>query len=351
MSIYHSLPTLILLALLYACSPVKNHEKKQNYRVHTVAFYNLENLFDTIDNPNTLDEISPIMELKYRRSKVYQEKLNNMAKVLSQIGSDVTGTPPALIGVAEVENQQVLADLVKMPALKAADYRIIHFDSPDRRGIDVALLYQAKYFTPDYFKNRLLKLWDSKGRRIYTRDLLYVSGYLEGDLVHLMINHWPSRRGGVARSSPLRKRAALLNRRIIDSLFAVDASSKIMVMGDFNDDPKDESLQLLTNGIDDTAVKIKNPYADFFKKGRHTLVYRGRTHLFDQLLLSQPLYNIHTKGYYFYKASIFKPSYLTLHQGAYRSYPYRSFVGGKFTYGYSDHYPVYVHLIKKDKVK
>ena len=167
------------------------------YKIRTIAFYNLENLFDTINNPNTLDEYSPMMEMKANRSEAYQKKIHNMARVLCDIGRDESHDAPALIGISEVENKTVVQDLANDSLLLAKNYGILHFDSPDLRGIDVALLYQKRFFVPVARQSYPLVIYNAEtGKREFTRDQLVVSGELDGEVIHLIVNHWPSRRGG-----------------------------------------------------------------------------------------------------------------------------------------------------------
>ena len=219
-------------------------QEKRKFKVHTIAFYNVENLFDTINDLNKFDEASPIMEMKFNRQEVYKKKVKNMARVISEIGADVSNNSPAIIGLAEVENREVVEDLANDDALYKEDYGIVHFDSPDARGIDVALMYKKALFSPIDVSNHELKIYDDITRkRVYTRDQLLVSGKLDGELIHIIVSHWPSRSGGEARSRPKRLAAARLNKRIIDSLQANDPYAKIFSMGDLNDDPTNQSLK------------------------------------------------------------------------------------------------------------
>ena len=191
-----------VLAFIVSFGTIEAQDTKK-FKVHTIAFYNVENLFDTINNPNKNDEASPIMELKFGREEVYLKKVKNMARVISEIGADVSKNTPAIIGLAEVENRSVVEDLANDSLLVDKDYGIIHFDSPDERGIDVALMYQKALFDPIASSSHTLKLFDiEENKPDHTRDQLLVSGYLEGDLIHLMVNHWPSRRGGEEKKQP-----------------------------------------------------------------------------------------------------------------------------------------------------
>ena len=202
-------------------------QKEKRYKIHTIAFYNLENLFDTINDPLKNDEASPIMEMaQTTRGDIYKKKVKGMARVIADVGRDQTGNTPAILGVVEIENRKVLEDLVNDPLLLAKDYGIVHYESPDGRGIDVALLYQKELFQPTNSSSHELKIFDDVSRKpIRTRDQLLVSGELEGDPIHVIVNHWPSRRGGEARSRPKRVAAAKLNKRIIDSLQSIDPVS------------------------------------------------------------------------------------------------------------------------------
>ncbi|WP_111707274.1 endonuclease/exonuclease/phosphatase family protein [Lutibacter citreus] len=328
---------------------------QKNYQIKTIAFYNLENLFDTINDIEKDDEKSPIMGIKENREGVYKQKLENMSKVLSEIGVKETNNSPDIIGVAEVENRKVLEDLLNTDNLKDKNYQIIHYDSPDLRGIDVALLYKENAFRPIHHENFELKLWDEKGRRIYTRDQLLVSGYLNDELIHIIVNHWPSRRGGEEKSRSKREKAAYLNTQIIEKIKLSDPNPKVIIMGDLNDDPTNTSLKkVLKTKAKKSKVKkgdIYNPMEDMFRRGQNTLVYRDNINLFDQIMFTSPL--LTTKKdfstYKMYKANVFNPQYLTTQTGKYKGYPHRSFAGNRFINGYSDHYPVYIQLIREPK--
>lgn len=342
----------ILLAFTF-CFISAYAQKEKKYKVNTIAFYNLENLYDPEDDTTIFDEASPIMEMgESMREGVYKKKLANMAKVISEIGKDVTGTTPAIIGVAEIENRRVLEDLLNQEPLLQKDYGIIQFDSPDRRGIDVALLYQKKLFIPTHYKAHPLIIYDNNDRtkRIYTRDQLLVSGMLDGEKINIIVNHWPSRSGGEARSRPKRMKAAKLNKRLIDSLFSEDPYAKIITMGDMNDDPTSPSvkevLKAKKNREDVKLKELYNPMEEMYDKGLGTLAYRDSWNLFDQIIISKELLKKDYSSYTFYKAGIFNKNYLANPRGRYKGYPYRSFVGG-FTGGYSDHFPVYIYLIKE----
>ncbi|MEM0517858.1 endonuclease/exonuclease/phosphatase family protein [Aequorivita flava] len=326
-------------------------QTEKTYKINTIAFYNLENLFDFEDDPITFDDDRTPEGKDHWTQEIYRAKLGNMAKVISEIGKDITGTSPALIGVSEIENRRVLEDLLNQKPLVKKDYGIVHFDSPDRRGIDVALLYQKRLFTPTNYKAYELVIYNDQesSERIYTRDQLLVSGMLDGEKIHIIVNHWPSRRGGEARSKPKRIKAAELNMKILDSLFSEDPYAKIITMGDLNDDPTSPSVkEVLKAKRDRSNMHIKelyNPMEEMHKKGLGTLAYRDSWNLFDQIIISTELTKRDFSSYRFYKAGIFNKNYLITPRGQYRGYPFRSFVNG-YTGGYSDHFPVYIYLIK-----
>jgi hypothetical protein len=343
----------VAVAILFGLIFFNGVAQEKKFTIHTVAFYNLENLFDTINDPTINDEASPIMEASESlRAEIYMKKLDNMANVVADIGSDISNNSPAVIGVCEIENRQVLYDLVNHPALLNKDYGVVHFDSPDRRGIDVALLYQKRLFRPINTSSHELVIFDSESRaRRYTRDQLLVSGELDGDLIHLIVNHWPSRGGGEARSRPGRIAAAKLNKHLADSLFALDPYAKIITMGDFNDNPTDYSFKkTLKTEADREKVELKglyNPFENMYKSGLGTTGYRDVWSLFDQIIISQSLTDRDYTSYRFYQAGIFNKAYLTNKRGRWKGYPWRSFADGGFSGGYSDHFPVYIYLIRE----
>jgi hypothetical protein len=342
---------------------------QKKYNIHTIAFYNLENLFDTKDDPNTFDEdFLPGGSMNWTE-KNYQKKLDLLSYAISEIGTAENKNAPTILGVCEIENKNVLEDLVLHQNIIEKGYKIIHFDSPDRRGIDVGLLYQDKYFTPTSFINVPLYIYeDSKynhkklepkidpvtqektysSKRIFTRDQLVVTGLLEGDEVHFIVNHWPSRSGGEAKSSPNREAAGTLNRRIIDSLYSLNPNAKIITMGDLNDGPYNssvlEKLKALGNRKNVGNKELYNPYFEMQKNGIGTLAHRDAWDLFDQMIISEPLIRKDFSSFRYWKAGVFNKAFLTVKEGLYKGYPLRNANG---EVGYSDHFPVYLYLIKE----
>lgn len=256
--------------LIFTLTCQAQEEKK--YLLRTIAFYNLENLFDTENDPLTFDDDRTPTGKDLWTPEKYQDKLKKLSTVLSNIGREQSGIPPAIIGVCELENINVLEDLVNQSSLIDYDYGIVHYDSPDMRGIDVGLLYQRSMFTPLNSNSHRLMIYESDdpSKRVYTRDQLVVTGLFEGEPMHFIVNHWPSRSGGEARSSYRRESAARLNKKIIDSLYQIDPYSKIVIMGDFNDDPTNKSIKkILATRRDknETMVgELFNPMENMLKK-------------------------------------------------------------------------------------
>lgn len=345
---------LLLVLITFSLTFTASAQKDKKFKIHTIAFYNLENLFDTINDPLKYDEASPMMEMSAsNRPEVYRKKVKGMARVIADIGRDQSNNSPAIIGVCEIENRKVLEDIVNDPLLLGKDYGIIHFEGPDARSIDVALLYQKALFQPMNTSSHELKIYDDRTRkRKYTRDQLLVSGKLDGDLIHLIVNHWPSRSGGEARSRPKRVAAAKVSKRLVDSLQSSDPYAKVFIMGDLNDDPTNASVKdVLKAQSKRNRVKLKgiyNPYETMFKdKGYGTTAYRDAWSLFDQIMVTKPLLEKDYSSFRFYKAGIYNKQYLTNKRGRWKGYPFRSFADGGYTGGFSDHFPVYVYVIKE----
>lgn len=350
---------MISIFLLSSCKSnidVGAKETTKEYSVHTIAFYNLENLYGLEIDPNTRFSNSTVKAEKYYTQEVYNAKQENLSKVIADLGRDFTGTSPTIIGLAEVENFRVLNYLVNRESLIQDNYSIIHYDSPDLRGIDVALLYKKKVFIPTNSKSHKLVIFQdlAKTKRKHTRDLLVVSGILEGEKIHIIVNHWPSRADSQIMGSSNRLKAAELNRHIIDSLFDLDPKAKIINMGDFNDNPTDRSIKkgIVTKGLRKNLKdqEIYNPMEVLYKKGIGSIAWRDSWHLFDQIMLSSELVIGKAETLKFHQAEVYNKPYITTSSGRYKGYPYRSFSYEGWTGGYSDHFPVLIYLIKKKQV-
>lgn len=364
-----------LIALFFVLSSIfQANAQSKKYIVHTVAFYNLENLFDTINGTNNDEEWLPNGAQNWTGKK-YKKKLQNLSRVITEIGTtENPDNSPTLIGVCEIENRRVLEDLVKEPKMIDKEYGIVHFDSPDKRGIDVAFLYQKKHFKPTSFKNVPLLIYrkqlntdakrknatddasddksevDMSSERVYTRDQLLVTGFLDGEEVNVIVNHWPSRSGGEKKSSPFREEAGRLNRKIMDSIFKINPNAKIITMGDLNDGSYNKSVK---EGIGAKLKKaevkefgIYNPFEQMAKDGHASLFYRDSGDIFDQIMVSEALIRPDYSSLKYWKAGIYNKPYMITTIGQYKGYPLRHTMT---EIGYSDHFPVFVYLIKEIK--
>ncbi|HYJ63287.1 MAG TPA: endonuclease/exonuclease/phosphatase [Parafilimonas sp.] len=325
--------------------------QKQQYKSAIVAFYNLENFYDTVDNPNINDEEFLPAGPKNYNSKVYWTKVEHLATVISQIGTDINPDGPALLGVAEIENDTVLNDLIHQPLLKPRNYSFVHYDSRDIRGVDVALLYNPKYFKVLESRKLFVHMPTGAKQTFFTRDVLWVKGSLNGDTINVFVNHWPSRVGGEQRSAPGRAAAAQVDKNFIDSIEKIKLDSKIIVMGDLNDDPISPSVTKVLgakeNMEDVKPGELYNPWIDMYKKGLGTLAYQDAWGLFDQIMINYSWLNKNQTGFFYYQPHIFNKAFMIENIGRYKGYPMRTWDGNTYRGGYSDHFPTYIILLKK----
>jgi hypothetical protein len=343
------------ILVLLLCSAIINavSAQKKDYQSAIIAFYNLENLYDTVDNTMTNDEEFLPNGVRNYTTTIYFDKLGKLATVISQIGTEINADGPAILGVAEVENDTVLYDLVKQPLLAKRNYKIVHYDSKDIRGVDVGLLYNPKYFIVEASDKLFVQLPGGTKDAYFTRDILWVKGKLGGETIHIYVNHWPSRSGGEQRSAPARNAAAQVCRNHIDSIAKREPNAKIIVMGDLNDDPTNESVQGIINakGKEQDVRKggMFNPWMGLYKKGIGTLAYQDAWGLFDQIIISYPWLNKDQDGFFFYQQNIFNKEYLVENKGRYKGYPMRTWDGNTYRGGYSDHFPTYLVVLRETK--
>ncbi|MFA4853391.1 MAG: endonuclease/exonuclease/phosphatase family protein [Bacteroidales bacterium] len=342
--------TILFVALFIGLQFASAQEKQ--YKVGCIAFYNLENLYDTINDPDKNDEEFLPTGKNNWNSRRYAEKLDHLSQVISQIGSEYAEGCPVLVGLSEVENINVVNDLINQAALKSSDYGIVHYDSPDLRGIDVALIYQKQHFTVTSSKPVKLTILAKPDWK--TRDQLVVAGIFDGEPLYIIVNHWPSRSGGEKKSAPLRNAAADLCKSIVDSIQNIDSTAKIIIMGDLNDDPTNNSLVKhlkAKSKIDETREKdlFNTMYNMFKKEGIGSLAYKDNWNLFDQIIVSGTLLGKDKSTYKFFKAKIFNKNFLVQKEGAFAGYPFRTYAGGVYLGGYSDHFPAYIFLVKDSK--
>lgn len=346
-----------LIALLIGCfvSFDVNAQKPdtKQFKVYGVAFYNLENLFDTINNNGNYDlEFSPAGARQWNGKK-YWSKINNLATAIAHMTTKTTPMGPAIIGVSEIENKSVLDDLVKAEPIKKWMLQVVHHDSPDRRGVDVGLLYNPRMFKVLNVTNHTLAIADNPTFR--TRDQMCVTGVLGGDTLSVIVNHWPSRLGGEEQSSYLREAAAALSKHIADSVWNVNPRQGVIVMGDLNDDPQNKScaqvLGAKKKSKDVNYHGFYNPWWEMLDKGIGTLAYKSQWNLFDQIIVSGTLLdkNVGGDALHYWKCQVNNFDFLRDNQGSRQGYPLRTYSAGVFLNGYSDHFPTEIFLIKELK--
>lgn len=342
--------SIVAIIFLLLSAGIRAQEKPQ-YKIAIIGFYNLENFYDTVNNPMVNDEEFTPKGPKNYNGAIYWDKVEKLATVISQIGTDVNPDGPALLGVAEVENDTVMNDLIHNKLLEKRQYKIVHYDSKDARGVDVGLLYNPKYFTVETSDKLFVQLPGGSKDAYYTRDILWVKGKLDGETIHVYVNHWPSRSGGEERSAPARDAAARVCRNHMDSILKIEPDAKFIVMGDLNDDPVNNSVA----NIIDAKAKMKdvkpggmyNPWTELYKKGIGTLAYQDAWGLFDQIMISYPWLSKDQNGFFYYQQHIFHKEFMVENIGRYKGYPMRTWDGNRYRGGYSDHFPTYLVLLKK----
>ncbi len=337
------------ISLLFALAIIGLYSCRQSFTLHqgvTVAFYNVENLFDTINDPNKLDdEFLPLSEKNWNTER-YKKKLNDLVQVVSSIQE---GSFPILLGVCEIENDKVLSDLVASPKLKKANYRVIWNEGPDERGIDCALMYR-----PDCFKllsTHFLAVNNPDDSMFATREIVYASGLIGDELFHVFVNHWPSRRAGQDDTKALRALAASTLRGKVDSIFKALPEANILIMGDMNDEPGNESLasvlDALPNDKNPEPQHLVNLMYDEYLKEEGSYNYRGNWDMIDNLIVSghlitkeKGLASSLDNGY------IFHQPFMEFKNDQGQISPNRTY-GRNYYGGISDHFPVYLILKKR----
>lgn len=351
-SIIVSIMALLLLggAMTTGKAQSGNPQKRQ-----TIVFYNVENLFDTIKDPAVWDdEFTPSGPKQWNSAK-YWKKIANLEKVFYAIAEE-NKQFPIVIGVSEVENRNVLEDVAATEKLMPANYQIVHYDSPERRGVDVAFFYR-----PDQFKYEgsfpeptvVEELPD-----FLTRDILTMWGTIDEEPFFFMVAHWPSRSGGQMASEFKRIGAAKTMRRIADSVLMLRPETKIVMMGDLNDDPSDPSIAHYLGArqhkdeVGTGPGQFFNPFFQMHKEGYGTLAYQDAWNLFDNIIVSGNLIN-DTGGYQLWRnpknkfyGNIFDRPFMRQKSGQYKGYPLRTYAGNKFQDGFSDHFPVYIFIAR-----
>lgn len=339
-----TLLTLLLATFTLAASA-------QRLGVYAVAFYNLENLFDTEDDPNNTgdDEYLPGGAYHWIEAH-YQQKLNNMALVISKLAREACPGGVAAVGISEVENERVVSDLCNTEPLKSMGFKYIHHDSPDRRGIDVAFIYNPRLFTVN--KVTPYKYHLPSNPKYVSRDQLLICGTMADEPIHIIVNHWPSRYGG-GKSTPLRVAAAEISKHIADSIVAANPANKVIIMGDLNDDPKDQSCAKVLGAVkkqkDCRPGGYYNTMWQLFDRGVGSLYYQDAPCLYDQQIISQNLLGDDRSTLKYWKAEVFNPDFMKTTSGKRKGYPLRSFVNNTWQNGFSDHFPTITYYLKELK--
>lgn len=349
------LPILLLGFSITSCktSQQTSNDKKQHGKaiVFASAFYNVENLFDTENDPNNRgdDDFLPSGPYQWTPEK-YQQKLHNIARVMSELAHPLCPNGPAFIGIAEVENARVIKDLIQTEPLKEMQLDYVHYESPDHRGIDVGFIYNPRLFTVTSSHPHATII---PGKPNYhTRDILEVDGLMAGERFTILVNHWPSKYGGAA-SAPLRDAAAELARAISDSIRKADPMRKIIVMGDLNDDP---SAHCCSKAFGAAPKRESTPKGGFFNatwplfaNGVGTLCYQDVWGLYDQQIISDNLIGTDYTTLKYFKTEVFNPDYLITPSGKKKGYPFRSFNKRVWQNGYADHFPTITYYVKRIK--
>ena len=355
---------MLLLLLLCGAATVTPASANGPGKSYVIGFYNLENLFDTYHDEGKNDyEYLPDGANNWTEAK-YAEKLRNMARVIAEMKKDNKAWH-AVLGVSEIENRHVLEDLVSEPAIAEANYQIVHYDGPDRRGVDVALLYNPKVFKlvasesiPYTFTPSRIdwSAWTQEEMDAFkTRDVLMARGTIDGEMFAIFVTHLPSRLGG--KGADLRPRGAEIIYQRAMELQKEFPGIKIVVMGDMNDNPTDISMTEFLRGkehiADVTEEDFFDPFLSMYKAGYSSLYYRGEGNIFDIVMVNKALASgeegsfricpIVQKKYY---GRVFHKPFMTNQKGQYKGQPFRTFSNGAYIGGYSDHYPTYIVIQK-----
>jgi hypothetical protein len=344
-----------IILLFFLCPVISVTAQKlakgHNYYISAIGFWNVENLYDTLNDRWKNDEDYTPEGINHWNGKRYWIKIDHLATVISQMATDITPDGLAILGLCEIENKSVVQDLINAPQLKKRNYQFIHIEGPDARGVDPSFVYNPNYFKVKKAVAYHVRLVTDSSHK--TRDILVVSGLFSGEPLTVLVNHWPSRRGGEMLSRTNRNAAARLARHIADSVTKEDPGNKVVIMGDLNDDPVNESVKKnictypdILSAKDDAYF---NPMERLYKKGIGTLAWQDSWNLFDQIMLNKAWIPGHYETWQYYAVRIFNKEYLKADHGNFKGYPFRTYSGGSYSGGYSDHFPAYIIIAKEKK--
>lgn len=328
-------------------------DKDKNYYISAIGFWNVENLYDTLNDQWKNDEEFTPVGLNAWTGKRYWTKIDRLAEVISKMATDVTPDGLAIMGLCEIENKSVVQDLVNSPRLKSRNYQIVHIEGPDARGVDPSFIYNPNYFKVTKAVSYHVTLVTDSAHK--TRDILVVSGSFVGEPLTILVNHWPSRRGGELASRPNRNAAALVARHIADSITTANPKAKVAIMGDFNDDPVNVCIKNVLNTHGDIKAgkegQYFNPMEKPYNDGNGTLAWQDSWNLFDQIIINKTWLPGQYETWQYYTVRIFNKPFLKSDYGNFKGYPFRTYSGGAYTAGYSDHFPVFITIAKENKGK
>jgi len=336
--------TIIYLLIIFSISTISFSQNNEDTLY--VAAWNLENLFDTIDDIDKRDEdFLPTGKKEWTQEKI-DRKTENIVKVISAMNG---GNGPSILGVTEVEHQHLL-DTLLVRHFGNRNYKIAYAESPDKRGIDNGLIYDADSFSFNYWDTIRVDLASGYP----TRYLFHVNlTHRNGAIVNFFVNHWPSRSGGEEKSRPNRIKAASVLKEKINEIFCADEKSLIVLLGDFNDEPNDTSISKVLNAKfyncseDITEKTLYNLSSKTYQDGEGTYLYRGDWNMLDQIIISDELISNKDLYYLCNSFELFKPDFLLTKSGKYKGAATPTFGGSKYLGGYSDHIPVGAKFIVK----
>ncbi len=342
---------IVLLMLNLICTVCgQKLDRNKNYYLAAIGFWNVENLYDTLnDKWKNDEEFTPAGTNAWTGAR-YKTKIDHLADVIQQMATDITPDGPAIMGLCEIENKSVVKDLVSSPRLKKRNYQIVHIEGPDARGVDPSFIYNPAYYKVIKAVAYKVNLVTDSGHK--TRDILVVSGLFAGEPMSVLVNHWPSRRGGELLSRPNRNAAASLARHIADSITGANPKAKVIIMGDLNDDPVNESVKKNIRTYSDIHLahddQYYNPMENLYQEGIGTLAWQDSWNLFDQIMLNSTCIPGKFDTWQYYKVRVFNKPFLKSDFGNFKGYPFRTYSGGSYTGGYSDHFPVFVLMAKEN---
>jgi len=344
---------LLFFILCFPAALAQKLEREKDYYISAIGFWNVENLYDTLNDKWKNDDDFTPGGLNNWTGERYRTKIDHLATVISQMATDITPDGLSILGLCEIENKSVVQDLVNSPHLKKRNYQFVHIEGPDIRGVDPSFVYNPLYFqVKKAVSYRVQQVTDSTHK---TRDILVVSGLFCGEPLTVLVNHWPSRRGGEIISRANRNAAAKIARHVADSVNKQDPTAKILIMGDLNDDPVNESVKKHIGTSGDIQSLIDgsyfNPMEKLYKQGIGTLAWQDSWNLFDQILLNTNWLPKNYLTWQYYNVRIFNKDFLKADHGKFKGYPFRTYSGGSYTGGYSDHFASYIIIAREKKSK